>query len=170
MAVQIARLLEAGRVVGSTSTAAKAARIEAELGCDAVIARADGDLHGQLAASAPIDVALDTVGGAQLEAVLAHMRDGGRVALLGTLQQDLADAHGLVKSDPFRFLAGRIAMRGYSADDDVAAIPEWEHRAVAWQRDGLRFPHESVHGLAAGPQAFVDASAGRFIRTVIVHL
>ncbi|HEY4055324.1 MAG TPA: zinc-binding dehydrogenase, partial [Kofleriaceae bacterium] len=173
MAGQLARLLGARRVIGSTSSAAKAARIVDELGYDAVVARAEGRFLEQLAAAAPegIDVVIDTVGGTQLEAALSLVRDGGRVALIGTLHQDLALEEAHVRVDAYRFLARRVTMRGYSADDDVAALPEWEERASAWNRDGvLRFPYASIRGLAAASAALVDASAGRYLGAVIVEL
>jgi hypothetical protein len=52
--------------------------------------------------------------------------------------------HGVPRRAPPRrfdachFLMQRIAMRGYSADDDVSATAEWEQRAIAWQRFARR--------------------------------
>ena len=173
MAGQIARLLGASRVVGSTSTRAKAERIRRELGYDAVIARSAGDFAEQLALVAPegLDIVIDTVGGAQLEATLSHARNSARFALMGTLQQDLGTATELIGFDSYRFLANRVTMKAYSADDDVASIPEWEERALRWQAaGGLRFPHAKVIGISEAPRALADASAGCFLGAVIVSI
>jgi NADPH-dependent curcumin reductase CurA len=173
MCAQIARLLGARRVLGSTSSTAKAARIVAELGYDAVVARANGELAEQLASLAPdgLDVIIDTVGGDQLQAALALVRDGGRVALIGTLQQDLAMTDTTVRFDAHRFLAKRVTMRGYSSDDDAALIPEWDARALGWHSSGaVHFPHELIRGIDAAPRALVDASAGCFLGAVVVQL
>jgi NADPH-dependent curcumin reductase CurA len=68
LAGQVARLLGAGRVVGSTRSPHKAERLQAELGYDAVVVAGAAPFAEQLTAAAPdgIDVLLDTVGGEQL--------------------------------------------------------------------------------------------------------
>jgi 2-alkenal reductase len=176
MAGQIARLLGASRVVGSTSTPQKAARIVAELGYDAVVTRSGPPVLEQLRAAAPdgIDVVIDCVGGSQLQAALSLVRDGARVALLGTLAHDLADDRGgraPVTFDGGRFLERRVTMRGYSADDDLAAYPEWKRRSAEWQVGGrLPFPRVEVEGLERAPQALIDATAGHHIGAVLVRL
>ncbi|MEU8927839.1 zinc-binding dehydrogenase, partial [Kitasatospora sp. NPDC048545] len=65
VAGQIARLLGAARVIGTTRSPAKAARLTAELGYDAVLVPGERPLAEQLAEAAPdgLDVVLDLVGG-----------------------------------------------------------------------------------------------------------
>jgi NADPH-dependent curcumin reductase CurA len=72
LAGQIARLLGAGRVIGSTGSPHKAERLVSELGYDQVVLRGTGSFDEQLATAAPdgIDVVVDTVGGEQLRAAL----------------------------------------------------------------------------------------------------
>lgn len=64
MAGQIARLLGATRVIGSTSRSSKARWMQEELGYDAVVTRDGGPMNEQLAKAAPegIDVIVDMVG------------------------------------------------------------------------------------------------------------
>lgn len=77
MAGQIARLLGATRVVGSTSSSSKARWMQEELGYDAVVTRDGGPMIAQLAKAAPegIDViVVDMVGGEQLAAAIKLVR------------------------------------------------------------------------------------------------
>lgn len=79
---QIARLLGAGRVIGSTGSVAKAKYLTEALGFDAAINYRDGDLTEQLHKAAPegIDVYFDNVGGDHLAAAISVLRENGRVA------------------------------------------------------------------------------------------
>ncbi|MGA5430665.1 NADP-dependent oxidoreductase [Streptomyces koyangensis] len=86
---QLARLLGAGRVVGSAGSPAKARFLTEELGYDAAFDHRDGRLAEQLSAAAPegIDVYVDNVGGDHLEAAIGAMRDFGRIAWCGAIAQ-----------------------------------------------------------------------------------
>ncbi|MEY9894882.1 NADPH-dependent curcumin reductase CurA [Catenulispora sp. MAP5-51] len=177
MAGQIARLLGAGRVVGSAGTPAKAARLTDGLGYDAVVLRGGGPFVEQLTRAAPggIDVVLDTVGGEQLAASVAVANPGAQVLVVGALSGQLA-ATGAgrtapVELDSFQLLLKKITLRGYSADDDPQALPEWNQRSAEWLRDGaLTFPHERIKGIANAPRAVVDTIGGRHLGTVVVEL
>jgi 2-alkenal reductase len=177
MAGQIARLLGAGRVIGSTSTAAKASLLVEELGYDAAICRAGvAPLVAQLGIAAPdgIDVFLDSVGGEQLAAAVAVARPGARFALVGSLSAQLdagGDGRGgaTVELDSDRILRQRVTIRGYSADDDPDADAEWLSQSVEWSRNGdLRHPVGLVRGIDNAPGAIVDAIAGRYLGVVMV--
>lgn len=173
MAGQIARRLGAGRVIGSTGSRDKAGWMRSDLGYDAVILRDAGPLTEQLAAAAPggIDVFIDMVGGEQLSAAVTAARQGARFVLLGALTSEL-DRQGAsivapATLDSFQLILKGITLRGYSADNDIDAFPEW----IAWQRDAkLHFASSMVTGLEAAPQALHDASEGRLRGVVIVAL
>jgi NADPH-dependent curcumin reductase CurA len=95
MAGQISRLLGARRIIGSTSSREKAARLVEELGYDAGVVRGeDAFLTLQLidASAGGIDVFVDTVGGEQLQAALAAAREKARFVILGTLASQLASS------------------------------------------------------------------------------
>jgi NADPH-dependent curcumin reductase CurA len=89
MVGQIARLLGAGRVVGSAGSAEKIALLTGRYGFDAAFNYKDGAIADQLAAAAPdgIDVYFDNVGGEHLEAALASFNPRGRAALCGAISQ-----------------------------------------------------------------------------------
>ena len=70
---QIAKLLGAGRVIGSAGSAEKVALLTDKYGYDAAFNYKDGDVRGAARAAAPdgIDVYFDNVGGEHLEAAIA---------------------------------------------------------------------------------------------------
>lgn len=86
---QIARLLGAGRVIGSTGSVAKATHLTANLGFDAAFDYHQGPVSEQLTQVAPdgIDVYLDNVGGDHLEAAIRSLREHGRIAWCGAVAQ-----------------------------------------------------------------------------------
>ncbi|WP_327339179.1 NADP-dependent oxidoreductase [Streptomyces sp. NBC_01259] len=86
---RIARLLGAGRIIGSTGSAAKAARLTADLGFDAAFDYHDGPVAELLAKAAPdgIDAAVDSVGGDHLAGAVSVLREHGRIAWVGAIAQ-----------------------------------------------------------------------------------
>ena len=175
MAGQIARLLGAGRVIGSTSSNEKAARLVSELGYDAAVCRGGTPIVEQLAAAAPegIDVFLDNVGGEQLQAAIAAAREGARVVIVGTLSGQLA-SHGAgrtapVELDSVQLLVKRITLRGYSADDHPEAYADWIQQFAQWlEADSIRFPHEIIDGLDHAPLALERVIRGEYFGTVLI--
>ncbi|MFE9534811.1 zinc-binding dehydrogenase [Streptomyces sp. NPDC006691] len=92
---RFARLLLAGRLVGSAGSAAKAAHLVREVGYDAVFDYHDGPAADLLHKVAPggIDVFIDNVGGEQLAAAVGALREFGRIVRIGTISQyNTADA------------------------------------------------------------------------------
>jgi len=177
MAGQMARLLGAGRVIGSTSSRAKAARLVSELGYDAAVFRGARPIVEQLAQAAPegLDVVLDCVGGEQLQAAVAVAREGARVLIVGTLSGQLASRGtgrtAPVELDSVAILLKKITLRGYSADDDPDAHAEWIQRFAAWLRAGtIRFPHEVIAGLERAPRALERVINGEYFGAVLVKL
>lgn len=177
LAGQIARLLGAGRVVGGAGSPAKADRLCAGLGYDAVVLRGAGPLAEQVAQAAPegVDVVLDTVGGDLLAASIAVANPGARILVIGALSGQLA-ANGAgrtapVELDSFQLLQKKINLRGYSADDDPEALPEWNEKADAWLSAGaVVFPYEPIKGIENAPRAIVDTIGGRYLGTVVVEI
>jgi len=86
---RIARLLGAGRIVGSAGSPAKVARLTGELGFDAAFDYHDGPFGELLAKAAPdgLDAVVDNVGGDQLEGAIAVLREHGRIAWVGAIAQ-----------------------------------------------------------------------------------
>ncbi len=177
MAGQIARQLGAARVIGSTSSRAKAAWMKAELGYDSVIVGGGAAIAEQLAAAAPegIDVYVDMVGGEQLRAAAEAARPGARFVLLGTLSAELAPKGATkvapVELDSFQLIVKGVTLRGYSADDDPDAFDEWTQRLAAWRRDGaIHLPSSKFSGIESAPRALHEACMGRLRGLVYVEL
>ncbi|WP_328826201.1 NADP-dependent oxidoreductase [Streptomyces sp. NBC_00252] len=86
---RFARLLGAGRLVGSAGSTAKADHLTREVGYDAAFdyhARPPAELLRK-AAPDGIDVFVDNVGGPQLAAAIGQLRELGRVVRIGTISQ-----------------------------------------------------------------------------------
>ncbi|MBD0420064.1 NADP-dependent oxidoreductase [Streptomyces sp. TRM S81-3] len=191
LAGQIARLLGAGRVIGSTGSPGKAERLTSELGYDAVLTggswreRRDGtDEHAayrafsaQLAQAAPdgIDVLLDNVGGIQLTAAVDAARHGARFALVGALSGQLAEtgagAAAPTRIDAFRLVVKGVSVRGYTGVDHPDVEAEWTGRFGAWLRSGdIRLPLTRFEGIERAPRALWELTRGQTFGTVVVDL
>jgi NADPH-dependent curcumin reductase CurA len=178
MAGQIARLLGAGRVVGSTRGADKAHWMRTELGYDAVVTHDGGPLRDQLAAAAPegIDVVVDMMGGEQLAAALERANRGARCVLLGALSAELgsrrATSKAPVELDSFQLILKGVTLRGFSADAQAPELFDaWLRQVKVWRRKGaIRLPCTSIRGIEQAPLALQDACAGRLRGLVLVEL
>ncbi|MEU6232773.1 zinc-binding dehydrogenase [Kitasatospora sp. NPDC047058] len=82
LAVQLARELGAGRVVGLASTAAKREFVRS-LGADATLDPADPQLVARLGESGGVDLFVDSVGGGVLRSGLAALAPFGRLLCVG---------------------------------------------------------------------------------------
>ncbi|MGI5161141.1 MDR family NADP-dependent oxidoreductase [Microbispora sp. CA-102843] len=176
LAGQIARLLGAARVIGTTGSPAKAERMTAELGYDAVVLRGGSPIGGRLAEAAPdgVDVVVDTVGGEQLQAAVAAARPGARLVVVGTLATQLSAASGgttaPVELDAFQLIARNITLRGLTGVDGETHA-EWTERFGAWLRSGAAtFPHTRIAGIERAPRALRELFEGRHVGTVVTEL
>ncbi|MET7308457.1 MDR family NADP-dependent oxidoreductase [Streptomyces sp. NPDC005134] len=178
MTGQIARLLGAGRVIGSTGSAAKATRMTDSLGYDVAILREPADsLPGRLAEAAPdgIDVFVDMVGGDQLRAAIGVARPGARVVLVGALSGQLSaqgtGTSALVEIDAFQLVVKRITMRGISGLDHPDTHREWITRFGEWLRAGeITFPHVRIAGMDNAARALHEMIEGKHLGAVVVEL
>ncbi|MER7171466.1 MDR family NADP-dependent oxidoreductase [Streptomyces mesophilus] len=177
LAGQIARLLGAGRVIGSTGSRDKARRLERELGYDATVLRGAAPYERQLPEAAPdgIDVVLDTVGGEQLTAAVQAANRGARFALVGALagqlSPDRAGGSAPAVLDTYRLLTRGITVAGYSGVDHPDVEAEWESRFGDWLRAGdIHFPYTSVRGMEHAPAALPRLIAGHSFGAAVVEL
>ncbi|KRC63994.1 NADP-dependent oxidoreductase [Aeromicrobium sp. Root236] len=173
VAGQIARLLGAGRVVGSAGGAEKARRLVDDFGFDAAIDHRAGDLPGQLAAAAPggIDVYLDSVGGDHLEAAIGAMRDHGRIALVGAISGYNSDDQVPGPRNLYEAVKKRITLRGMIVSDHFDAFPEYLEHAVPWLASGqLRTAETVVEGLERAPEALLGVLDGTNVGKMLVRI
>jgi NADPH-dependent curcumin reductase CurA len=175
MAGQIAKLLGAGRVIGSTGSPRKAQQMTASLGYNAVVVRGAAPLAAQLAEAAPdgIDVVIDNVGGEDLRAAITAARPSARFVLVGALSGQLAPSGdggtAPVEIDTYQLILKQVTMTGYVAGGDGELRAEWARRFADWLLSGaIQFPYTRVDGIDQAPQAFHDTLAGRYLGTVVV--
>lgn len=177
MAGQIARLLGAARVVGSTSTREKAGWMQDELGYDAVVTRDGGPIAAQLAKAAPegIDVIVDMVGGDQLAAAIRLAKDGARCVLLGALTAELnpdkASLQAPVTLDSCQIIFKGMTLQGFSADHAPDAFGLCIRDLKTWKRQGrIHLPAATFKGIESATSALRQACAGQLKGVVLVEL
>jgi len=145
LAGQVARLRGAARVIGSAGSPAKVAHLREQLGYDDAFDHHDGSAHDLVAKAAPegLDVVVDNVGGAQLEAAIGAMNTGGRLALIG-----MASEYDGASPYPFRNLydlvTRRLTARGFLVGDHLHRMPEFRAEVGAWVREGRIAHRETV--------------------------
>ncbi|MFJ9694305.1 MDR family NADP-dependent oxidoreductase [Kitasatospora sp. NPDC101183] len=175
LAGQIARLLGAGRVIGTTRSEGKAKRLVEELGYDAVLVGGGRPFAEQLAEAAPegLDVVLDLVGGEQLGAAVDAARRGARFALVGAiagqLDPGLPGGGAPAVLDTFRIGTLGLSLRGFTILDHPDLEAEWRERLAGWLREGrIVFPYTSVAGIDRAPEALNTLfTEGGFGATVV---
>ncbi|WP_248959656.1 NADP-dependent oxidoreductase [Sphaerisporangium perillae] len=153
---QIARLLGARRVIGSTGSAAKAKHLLESLGFDAALDYRAGDLAAQLAAAVPegIDVYLDNVGGEHLEAAIGALRDRGRIAWCGAVAQYNSATPPAAPRNLYDIVGKRLRLEGFLVRDFGHLQPELEDFLVPHIRTGQVVADETI---VSGLHNMVDA-------------
>ncbi|MEU8828576.1 NADP-dependent oxidoreductase [Streptomyces sp. NPDC048636] len=174
LAGQFARLHGAARVIGSTGSREKAARLVGELGYDAVVLRGAEPIERQLRVAAPdgIDVLFDTVGGEQLQAALALARRRARFAIVGALAAQLSDdLTARTGISTLSLVARGVTLRGISGHDHQDALPDYTREFGRALREGtVLYPHTRLSGIGQAPRALVELVGGRHLGAVLVEL
>jgi NADPH-dependent curcumin reductase CurA len=171
VAGQLARKAGAAVVIGSAGGPEKAKKLVADLGFDHGLDHRAGPIAEQLAAVAPdgIDVYIDNVGGDHLEAALANLRPGARVALVGGISGYNGGGHGVTNT--YQAVIRRATLRGMLVTEWTHLFPQWVQRAAGWLADGsLRTESTVVDGLEAAPQAFLGVLRGANTGKMLVRL
>lgn len=153
-ACQIARTLGA-RVVGIAGGAEQIAFLTHRLRVDAAVDwQAEPDLAAALRAACPdgIHAALDTVGGATHDAIMANIAVGGRVVMAGFIS-----GYGERKpyGNPHAIIFRRATLMGFLLADHMADAPAALDRLAGWHRAGsLELFENLTIGLENAPAAF----------------
>ncbi|RSN54402.1 NADP-dependent oxidoreductase [Amycolatopsis sp. WAC 04182] len=156
---QLARLLGAGRVIGSTGSAAKVKHLVDDLGFDSAFDYHDGPVRDQLAAAAPdgIDVYFDNVGGDQLEAAISALREHGRIAWCGAISQYNSAEPPPGPRNLFDIVDKSLRLEGFLVRDHRHRQGELEEFLVPHLQSGAVKVDETVVG---GFDHVVDAFLG----------
>ncbi|TAP44487.1 NADP-dependent oxidoreductase [Arthrobacter sp. S39] len=170
---QIAKAMGASRVIGSAGTPDKVARL-LELGFDAAFNYNDGPVREQLAKAAGpagIDVYFDNVGGEHLEAALAVLNVGGRVAMCGAIAQYNSTEPTPAPRNLMLAIGKQLTLRGFLVGSYWHLMGEFAEKAAGWLADGsLQYDETVVDGLENAPQAFMDLLEGANTGKMLVRL
>ncbi|MBV6696358.1 NADP-dependent oxidoreductase [Kitasatospora aureofaciens] len=170
---QFARLLGAGRVVGSTGSAAKAAHLTDRLGFDAAFDYHDGPIADRLREAAPdgLHVYLDNVGGDHLEAAIATLRDRGRIAWCGAVAQYNLQSPPAAPRNLYDVVGKSLRLEGFLVRNHLDARPELYDFLVPHLRSGAVIPDETVvQGFDHVVDAFLAMLRGANTGKMIVQL
>lgn len=157
VAIQIARLAGA-RVIGIAGGAEKCRWLIEDYGAGAAIDYHQEDVRARLKALAPdgIDLFFDNVGGATLEAGIAHIARFGRIVLCGAISgyNDMHSAPG--PRNLTRLIPQRAEMRGFILLDHLDRVPAAMADLRQWaDSDQIRYRTDIQHGFDAIPQTFL---------------
>ncbi|MFE6824061.1 NADP-dependent oxidoreductase [Streptomyces sp. NPDC057690] len=145
---RFARLLGAGRLIGSAGTAEKVEYLTRQVGYDTAFDYHDGPVADLLAKAAPtgVDVFVDNVGGEHLGAAIGALRERGRVVRVGTVgQYNTPDAPPVV-FDHADMVEKSLRMEGFLVRD---------HRDVQEELYEFAVPH-LLSGALALDETVVD--------------
>jgi NADPH-dependent curcumin reductase CurA len=163
MAGQFARLLGAGRVIGSAGGAEKCAWLLDECGFDHVIDYRNGDVRAELPAAAPdgIDLFFDNVGGWQMVAAFHNMKIHGRISMCGAVSNfGTADQPSL--NELIEVVLRRITIQGFIVRDYEQLRPEFEERVSGWLASGELVDratiYEGIENAGAGLEGLLNGA------------
>lgn len=173
VAGQVAKL-SGCRVVGTVSTAEKAAIVTDTLGMDGAINYRDvPDLQAAIREQFPDGISLyfDNVGGATLDAVLPEMQDFGRIVVCGMIANYNHQDEPYPIRNLWQVLVNRITMRGFLAYEAVDMLEEAQRQLAEWVLSGKLVATENVTtGLENTPEAFIRLMSGKTKGKTIVRL
>ena len=170
VAGQIARI-RGCRAIGIAGGPDKCRWLVDDLGFDAAVDYKAEDVARRLGelATDGVDIFLDNVGGAILDAVLLHLARGARVVLSGGLSQYNADeTRG--PSNYLQLLGARASMIGFLTPDYAGRYPQARAELAGWLRDGRLISREQIieGGVRAFPDALLRLYAGENLGKLIV--
>ncbi|MFB7334368.1 NADP-dependent oxidoreductase [Streptomyces adustus] len=156
---RFARLLGAGRLVGSAGSAAKTEHLVREVGYDAVFDYHDGPAADLLRKAAPdgVDVFVDNVGGEQLAAAVGALREFGRIVRIGTISQYNTPDALPPRFDYADIVEKSLRMEGFLVSNHHHVQEELYEFAVPHLQSGRLTPDET---LLDGFEHIVDAFLG----------
>lgn len=170
---QIAKLLGAGRVIGSAGSAEKVALLTEKYGYDAAFNYKDAPVREQLAALAPegVDVFFDNVGGDHLEAALDVMNDGGRIALCGAITSYNTTERVAGPDNMANIITRGLRLQGFTLANYLHLSPEFSEKMTRWFAEGrIAYDETIVDGIDNTVDAFLDMMRGANTGKMLVRV
>jgi NADPH-dependent curcumin reductase CurA len=168
LAGQLARLAGC-RVVGIAGGPEKCAWVEGGLGFDACLDRRAPDLAGRLRAACPdgVDIYVELVGGAVLDAVLPLLNERARMPVIGTIGETGGERLALLR----RILVRRMHVEGFIVYDHAALAAEFLAETTPLVRQGkIRCREDIVDSLENAPAAFLGMLEGKNFGKLLVRV
>lgn len=164
VAGQLGRLAGA-RVVGSAGSDAKVTHIKETLRFDDAFNYKDMEIGEALDRHCPdgIDVYFDNVGGETLDAVLARLNEGARLAICGQISQydvrSSGEQYGLQHFP--NILRKHATVTGFSVRDNMDIFDDFLTRMAALMKAGdVVYQEDIVEGIDNAPAAFIGMMQG----------
>ncbi|MEE3329440.1 MAG: NADP-dependent oxidoreductase [Myxococcota bacterium] len=172
VAAQIARI-KGCRVIGVAGGPEKCAWLREEAKLDAVIDYKNESVIDRLGELCPdgIDVAFDNVGGEQLDAILFHIAERGRITLCGMisgynnteLEPQLRNIGNMVKR--------RVRMQGFIVLDYLGRVGEAFADLTKWVGAGeIAYQTDIQHGMENVPKTFLRLFSGANLGKQLLEL
>ncbi|HYM59063.1 MAG TPA: NADP-dependent oxidoreductase [Solirubrobacteraceae bacterium] len=159
---QIAKL-KGCHVVGIAGGAGKCRLILDEFGFDAAIDYKADDVRAALKKSCPdrVHVYFDNVGGDILDAVLARLARGARIALCGAVSQYNSEGGMRGPANYMSLLVNRASMTGFVVFDYADRYGDAAHEMGGWMAEGkLKSREDIVAGLETFPDTLLKLFRG----------
>ncbi len=172
IAGQIGKILGC-RVVGVAGGESKCRLVKEEFGLDACVDYKGGNLLADLRAACPdgIDVDFENVGGDTMDAVLALINPGARVALCGMISTYNASGDWWSPKMFRNVIMKRARIEGFLIADYRSRFPEAVEILAKWVRDGqLKYQVDMVDGIGQAPAALNRLFTGKNIGKQLVRL
>ncbi|MFD4625184.1 NADP-dependent oxidoreductase [Streptomyces sp. NPDC058475] len=169
---RFARLLGAGRLVGSAGSPAKVRYLKERVGYDEAFDHHAGAAAELLGKAAPdgIDVFVDNVGGAQLGAAVGALRERGRVVRVGTVGQYNTPDAPPVLFNHADVVEKSLRVEGFLVRDYQDVQAELYEFAVPHLLSGRLVPDETVvDGFERIVEAFLSMLRGGNTGKMIVR-
>lgn len=170
---QIAKLLGAGRVIGSAGSDEKVALLTEKYGYDAAFNYKDAPVRQQLAGHAPdgVDVFFDNVGGDHLEAALDVMNDGGRIALCGAIAGYNTTEKTAGPDNLANMITRGLTATGFTLASYLHLSPEFGEKMTAWFAEGrIAYDETVIDGIENTVEAFLAMMRGANTGKMLVRV
>ena len=171
VAGQIAKIKEC-RVVGIAGSDKKCSYVCDELGFDECVNYRKDDFEDALKRATPdgIDVYVENVGGAILEAVLKRINVHARIPLIGLIAQ-YNDTKLRPGPNLTPILVNRALIQGMIVLDHTARSAEFLRDMALWIREGrITYREDVVRGLENAPRAFIGLFKGENLGKRVVQV
>lgn len=169
---QIAKLLGAGRVIGSAGSDEKVALLTEKYGYDAAFNYKSGSVRELLAAAAPegIDVFFDNVGGDHLEAALDVFNPGGRAALCGAIAGYNTTERKAGPDNMANTITRSLNLRGFTLGGHLDLAAEFNQLMTGWFTEGkIAYDETVVDGIGHAVDALLDMMRGANTGKMVVR-